>query len=204
MLTENNPNRQMVLSRNPNFHGETYPVEGEPEDQSAGLLDDAGRELPFIDKAIYSLEKEAIPSWNKFLQGFYDTSGVASDSFDQAVQFGAKGDAQLTDDMKDKGIKLLTAVTTSSYYMGFNMLDDVVGGHGSNPDRARKLRQAISIVVDYEEYISIFANGRGIPAQGPVPRGSLVVLEGEEGVNPVVYEWDRNKPVRKSIDAAKN
>ncbi len=203
MLTENNPNRQMVLSRNPNFHGETYPVEGEPEDQSSGLLDDAGRELPFIDHAIYSLEKEAIPSWNKFLQGFYDTSGVASDSFDQAVQFGAKGDAQLTDDMRDKGIKLLTAVTTSSYYMGFNMLDDVVGGHGSNPDRARKLRQAISIAVDYEEYISIFANGRGIPAQGPVPPGIFGSLEGEEGINPIVYEWDRNKPVRKSIDAAK-
>ena len=203
MLTENNPNRQMVLSRNPNFHGETYPVEGEPEDQNAGLLDDAGRELPFIDHAIYSLEKEAIPSWNKFLQGFYDTSGVASDSFDQAVQFGAKGDAQLTEDMKEKGIKLLTAVTTSSYYMGFNMLDDVVGGHGSNPERARKLRQAISIAVDYEEYISIFANGRGIPAQGPVPPGIFGSLEGEEGINPIVYEWDRNKPVRKSIDAAK-
>ncbi len=203
MLTENNPNRQMVLSRNPNFHGETFPVEGEPEDQSAGLLENAGQELPFIDKAIYSLEKEAIPSWNKFLQGFYDTSGVASDSFDQAVQFGAKGDAQLTDDMRDKGIKLLTAVTTSSYYMGFNMLDDVVGGHGSNPERARKLRQAISIAVDYEEYISIFANGRGIPAQGPVPPGIFGSLEGEEGINPIVYEWDRNKPVRKSIDAAK-
>ena len=203
MLTENNPNRQMVLSRNPNFHGETYPVEGEPEDQSAGLLENAGQNLPFIDKAIYSLEKEAIPSWNKFLQGFYDTSGVASDSFDQAVQFGAKGDAQLTDDMKDKGIKLLTAVTTSSFYMGFNMLDDVVGGHGSNPGRARKLRQAISIAVDYEEYISIFANGRGIPAQGPVPPGIFGSLEGEEGINPVVYEWDRNKLVRKSIDTAK-
>ena len=203
MLTENNPNRQMVLSRNPNFHGETYPVEGEPEDQSSGLLENAGQELPFIDKAIYSLEKEAIPSWNKFLQGFYDTSGVASDSFDQAVQFGAKGDAQLTDDMKDKGIKLLTAVTTSSFYMGFNMLDDVVGGHGSNPGRARKLRQAISIAVDYEEYISIFANGRGIPAQGPVPPGIFGSLEGEEGINPVVYEWDRNKLVRKSIDTAK-
>jgi hypothetical protein len=24
MLTVNNPNRQMVLERNPNFHGETY------------------------------------------------------------------------------------------------------------------------------------------------------------------------------------
>ena len=26
LLTENNPNRQMVLTRNPNFHGELYPT----------------------------------------------------------------------------------------------------------------------------------------------------------------------------------
>ena len=33
MLTINNPNRQMVMERNPNFHGETYPVEGAPGDR---------------------------------------------------------------------------------------------------------------------------------------------------------------------------
>lgn len=200
MLTENNPNRLMVLTRNPNYHGETFPTEGEPEDRTNGLLEDAGKQLPFVDKAIYSLEKEAIPSWNKFLQGYYDTSGVASDSFDQAVQFGAQGDAQLTEDMQEKGIRLLTAVTTSTFYMGFNMLDDVIGG---NSERARKLRQAISIAVDYEEYISIFANGRGIPAQGPIPPGIFGSQEGESGINPVVYEWGRDTPQRKSIEAAK-
>jgi oligopeptide transport system substrate-binding protein len=42
MLTINNPNRQMVLQRNPNFHGETYPTEGDPGDAEAGLLQDAG------------------------------------------------------------------------------------------------------------------------------------------------------------------
>ena len=49
MLTENNPNRRMVLERNPNFHGETYPCSGEPEDRAAGLLDDCGKALPLID-----------------------------------------------------------------------------------------------------------------------------------------------------------
>jgi oligopeptide transport system substrate-binding protein len=41
MLTENNPNSRMVLERNPNFHGETYPCEGEPGDRggrAAGRL----------------------------------------------------------------------------------------------------------------------------------------------------------------------
>ena len=200
MLTENNPNRRMVLKRNPNFRGESYPLEGDEGDEESGFLEDAGKEMPFIDTAIFSLEKESIPSWNKFLQGYYDTSGIVSDSFDQAVQFNAQGDAQLTDEMKEKGIHLITAVTTSTYYMGFNMADDVIGG---DSERARLLRRAISIAVDYEEYISIFANGRGKPAQGPIPPGIFGSLEGEENVNPYVYEWKNDKPVRLDIEHAK-
>ena len=200
MLTENNPNRRMVLERNPNFRGETYPIDGEEADLDVGLLEDSGKQMPFIDKAIYSLEKESIPAWNKFLQGYYDTSGIVSDSFDQAVQFSAQGDAQLTKEMQQKGIKLLTATTTSTYYMGFNMADDIVGG---DSERARLLRRAISIAVDYEEYISIFANGRGKPAQGPIPPGIFGHIAGEAGINPYVYYWENDRAVRRSIEDAR-
>jgi ABC-type transport system substrate-binding protein len=200
MLTENNPNRRMVLERNPNFRGELFPITGEDTDINMGLLEDAGKEMPFIDKAIYSLEKESIPAWNKFLQGYYDTSGIVSDSFDQAVQFSAQGDAQLTEEMQQKGIKLLTATTTSTYYMGFNMADDLVGG---DSERARLLRRAISIAVDYEEYISIFANGRGRPAQGPIPPGIFGHTPGKAGINPYVYYWENNRAVRRPIEHAR-
>jgi ABC-type transport system substrate-binding protein len=200
MLTINNPNRQMVMERNPNFHGERYPREGEDGDAEKGYLDDAGRELPMIDKVIYSLEKEAIPTWNKFLQGYYDASGVSSDSFDQAIQIGSGGDISLTPELQAKGIRLNTAVSTSIYYMGFNMLDAVVGGQS---ERARLLRRAISIAMDYEEYISIFANGRGIPAQGPLPPGIFGHLEGKEGINRAVYEWTSHGPQRRPISEAR-
>lgn len=200
MLTVNNPNRQMVLERNPYFHGETYPTEGDADDAAAGLLQDAGKPLPLIDKVIYSLEKEAIPYWNKFLQGYYDSSGVSSDSFDQAIRVGSTGDISLTPDLKRKGVQLNTAVSASVFYMGFNMLDPVVGG---KDERARLLRQAISIVMDYEEYISIFANGRGIPAQSPLPPGIFGYVEGEAGINHQVYDWGRNGLQRKSVAHAK-
>src|SRR5512146_1796187 len=100
MLTENNPNRRMVLVRNPNYRGEVYPGEGEPGDAEAGLLKDAGKPLPFIDKVVFSLEKEQIPYWNKFLQGYYDVSSIASDTFDQAIQYTGQGEATLSDEMK--------------------------------------------------------------------------------------------------------
>ncbi|MEA3639875.1 MAG: ABC transporter substrate-binding protein [Lamprobacter sp.] len=200
MLSENNPNLRMVLTRNPNFHGEGYPTQGMPEDQAAGLLADAGKPLPFIDRAIYSLEKESIPYWNKFLQGYYDSSGISSDAFDQAIQFDAAGEAGLTDEMREQGIELLTAVQTSIWYMGFNMLDPLLGG---DTERARLLRQAISIAVDFDEYISIFANGRGLEGQGPIPPGIFGHRDGEAGINPYVFDWRDGRAVRKPLEKAK-
>ncbi len=199
MLTENNPNLRMVLEKNPHFRGQYYPTDGAPGDKENGLLDDAGKPIPFIDKVIYTLEKESIPYWNKFLQGYFDSSGISADSFDNAVNLGSTGDISLTDALKEKGIRLNTSIQTSSFYLGFNMLDPVVGG---NSERARLLRQAISIAIDYDEYISIFANGRGIPGQSPIPPGIFGYLEGESGINPYVYEWQQGKAKRKNIEHA--
>ena len=204
MLSENDPNSRMVMQRNPNFHGETYPCAGEAADRAGGLLADCGQPLPRIDKVVFSREKESIPYWNKFLQGYYDSSGISSDSFDQAVRFGAGGDVELTDDMKERGIRLLASVRASTFYMGFNMLDPVVGGKdGVGEERARKLRQALSIAVDQEEFISIFLNGRGIPAMGPLPPGIFGYGQGEAAINPVVYDWVDGQARRKPVAEAR-
>lgn len=200
MLAENNPNLRMVLQRNPNFHSETYPTEGESGDRAAGLLDDAGKPMPFADKVVFSREQEAIPSWNKFLQGYYDSSGIASDSFDQAIRYDSQGEAALTDEMREQGIELSTTVQTSTIYIGFNMLDETLG---ADTERGRKLRRAISIAVDIEEYISIFANGRAVAAQSPIPPGIFGVRSGEEGVNPYVYNWVDGEPERKPLSEAR-
>jgi len=198
-LRENNPNRRMVLTKNPHFHADYYPSDGYAGAKEKGLLNDAGKRLPLIDQVIFSLEKESIPYWNKFLQGYYDASGVSSDSFDQAVNFSAEGDVGLTQRMIDRGIGLQTAVTTTTYYFGFNMMDEVLGGRS---EKTKKLRQAISIAVDFEEYISIFQNGRGVAAQGIIPPGIFGHLAGEQGMNPVVYAWQDGLQ-RRSITEAK-
>lgn len=197
-LRENNPNRRMILLKNPYFHPDFYPTEASVEITKKDLLADAGKRLPLSDKVIFSLEKESIPYWNKFLQGYYDASGISSDSFDQAVDFSVGGGVGLTNDMLQRDINLQTAITASSYYLGFNMLDKVVGGYSA---KSRKLRQAISIVMDYEEYISIFQNGRGVVAQGIIPPGIFGHVAGEEGTNLVVYRWEKGL-VRRSVSEA--
>ena len=57
LLAENNPNRRMILLKNPLFHLEKYPVDGELEDKQNGMLADAEKKLPFIDKVVFMLEK---------------------------------------------------------------------------------------------------------------------------------------------------
>ncbi len=91
-------------------------------------------------------------------------------------------------------------MAASLWYVGFNMLDPVVGGLGE--DR-RKLRQALSIAFDYDEFISIFLNGRGIPAQGPIPPGLFGYVEGVAGLNPYVYEARGGRIARRPIEAAR-
>ncbi len=238
-LSENDPNQRMVLTRNPYYDSENYPHAGEAGDTQTGLLADAGKPLPLIDRIVFSLEKETIPYWNKFLQGYYDASGISSDSFDQAVQVSVSGETNVSDEMKAQGITLSTSVATSTMYTGFNWLDPVVGGNCNNSlsprgitsdlaavsgqpsrmasssiragvgdscassERARKLRRAIAIAVDFEEFVSIFANGRGIAAQSPIPPGIFGYREGKEGINHYVYDWVDGVPKRKSIEEAK-
>ena len=195
-LRENNPNARMVLARNPVFHGETYPADGMPEDRAAGLLADAGKPLPMIDEVHFMLEKEQIPTWAKFLQGYYDASPIAPDGFDQAIRFTADGQAELTPAMRERAMQLAVATQPSIIYLGFNMLDATVGGAS---ERARKLRQALSIAIDIEEMIAIFNNGRGVAAQGPLPPGIFGFRDGALGSNPVTHAWNGRQAVRRPL-----
>ena len=199
MMTVHKPNHEIILERNPNYHEDFYPSEGEPEDEEKGLLVDVGKQLPLIDKVIFRLEKEGIPAWTKFLQGYYDRSGIGADSFDQAVSVDVEG-ISLSDNMKEKGISLAVSTEPATYYLGFNMLDDVIGG---SSEKTRKLRQAIAIAFDEQEQISIFRNGRGEIAMSPLPPGVFGYVGGKEGINPYVFDWLDGKAQRKSIEEAK-
>ncbi len=207
VLAELDPTNQIVLERNPNFREERYPDLPPShalyqEMRAGGMLDDAGKRLPQVDRAVFRMEKEWVPRWNKFRQGYYDACGISSDVFDQAVTLTSQGDAVLSDDMHRQGIRLLTAPSASIHYVAFNMDDPVIGGLS---EAKQKLRQAISIAYDVEEEVAIFLNGRATVANSLTPPGILGYEEGEAGMNPIVYRWDaaRGRPVRRSLDEAK-
>ena len=205
MLTESIQNRRHVLSRNPNFRGEPYPCRGEEADQAAGLLQDCGKPTPFIDQIVFSLEKESVPLMGKFLQGYYDVPQVDRGDYGVAMRVAAGDSAEKASLYRDHGIQLLTSTEAQIYYFGFNWLDPVVG-QGDTPaqqEKNRKLRQAISIAFNWEQYVSIFQNDQAQVAQGPIPPGILGYQDLPEGLNSTVYSLDGGRAARRSLDVAR-
>ena len=161
-LEEWDERHRIVLDRNPYYHTDRYPTSGAPGDREHGLLADAGKPLPFDTRIVYTVIPESIPGWNLFQQGYLDSYGVPKESFDKVIT--TRG--ALSPDMKARGIHLDTAPGMDISYFAFNMEDSLVGGY---TPRKRKLRQALSLAFDTSEYLELILNGRGVPAQGPLP-----------------------------------
>jgi oligopeptide transport system substrate-binding protein len=124
------------------------------------------------------------------MHGYYDQSPIGSDQFAQVLQFDSEKGLVLQPEIAAKGIHLAINERPSISYWVFNQADPVVGG---NSRRAAGLRRAISQAFDWEEFIAIFLNGRGVLASGPIPPG----IEGH-----LPYQKP-NKPYRERLNDAK-
>jgi len=207
MMTEFIRDRRHVMKRNPNFRGEPYPCEGEPGDKEAGLLDDCGKTMPFVDTLYVTIEKEATPRRETLKQGFFDLPEIERPDWGVRLVADADDSDRVAQLYKDRGYKFPLTTDISNWYFGFNMLDPVVGW-GKTPEeqeRHRKLRQAISIAIDYEEgYGRIFKFKGGAAAMGPVPPGLFGSHEGDPSyVNPVTHKLVDGHRQRRSIEEAK-
>lgn len=228
MMTEYQQDRRHVMSRNPNYRHDTYPCEGADADKAAGRLADCGKTIPFVDKIVANIVKERVPMKEMFKQGYLDLPEV--DRADWGVEFMVdKGDSdEVARQFDERGYRFPLDVDITNWYLGFNWLDPVVG-RGDTPEQQkknRKLRQALSIAIDWEEgYGKIFRNKGGDAAHGLVPPGVFGSREDKllcppavtagagagagtaavciDGYNPVTHKRVDGKVVRRSIDEAK-
>ena len=210
MMVEFVKDRRHVMKRNPNYRVELYPCEGMPGDKEAGLLDDCGKRMPFIDTLVSTIEREAVPQRGKFRQGFYDLEVFERTDTGMDYLVAMQDSEEVRREYLDKGFRLNRGSDVNSYFIGFNMLDPVLGDgdSGVNSDeqkaRNRKLRQAISIAIDWEEYAKVFPKKAGDTAMSPLPPGIFGSRQGTpEGVNPVTHVWKDGKAVRRAIAEAK-
>jgi ABC-type transport system substrate-binding protein len=205
MLVENVQDRSTVLERNPNYRGEPYPCEGMPGDKEAGLLDDCGKKTPFIDRIVATVEREKVPQRGKFRQGYYDIEVFERPDMGMEYLVEMNDSERIRREYTDKGFRLDKFSDITSWLIGFNMMDPVIG-KGDTPERQeknRKLRQAISIAIDWEEYSKVFPKKAGEAAMGPLPGGIFGSKHGKPNdLNPVTHKRVGDKLVRRSIDDA--
>ena len=207
MAVEYDADRRHVLVRNPNYHGSTYPCEGMPGDKEAGLLDDCGKPMPFLDKLVFTNEKDKTPLRSKFTQGFLDVPEIERNDWGTDFLADANDSDEVRKRFEERGMRFPKSIEPQNWYLGFNWLDPVVG-KGDTPEQQaknRKLRHALSIAIDWEEgYGRVFTQKAGEAAHGPVPGGMFGSRHGTpEGMNPVTHRIVDGKIVRRSINEAK-
>jgi ABC-type transport system substrate-binding protein len=206
MVTDFEKDRRIVMERNPNYRGEPYPCDGSEQDRKAGLLADCGKKTPFVDKIVSVVEREGTPQRNKFRDGFYDIEVFERTDLGVTYIVEALDSDDVRDDYAKKGFNFPKYADVNSYIIGFNMLDPVLGGGDSaeGKTRARKLRQAITMAIDWDEYSKIFPKKGGLTAMSPLPAGIPGSREGTpEGINPVTHKLVGGKAVRRPIEEAK-
>ncbi len=168
--------------RNPHYRRVYYPSEGADGDAEAGLLEDAGKPLPFIDRVIWRIVTEDQPRWLLLMRGDIDINSIPKDNFGQAVSMST----DLTDQMKQRGMKLQLFDEPCTFWLGMNMQDPVIG-------RNKPLRYAINYAIDRLKFIEIIQSGKGKPAYGFIP----VVMN---GYDQSIADWS---PCRFDLEKAR-
>ena len=208
MLTEYLENRRHVLERNPNFHGELYPCEGEPGDKEKGYLADCGKPIPFVDKVVFDIEKEGVPLQAKFLQGYYDSPAIERLDYGTGLIVAMGDSKEKEKEYREKGIKLPTTIEANNWYIGFNWLDPVVG-KGDTPGAGRAQPEAAPGALDRDRLGGAHRDLRARPGRGRAGSAAAVAVRLSRGravgvqSRTCTTRGPDGKPVRKGIDEAK-
>jgi ABC-type transport system substrate-binding protein len=147
-----------------------------------------------------------VPQRGKFRQGFYDVEVFERTDTGMDYLVAMQDSEDVRQEYLDKGFRLEKGSDVNSYFIAFNMLDPTLGDGDTPQQKAknRKLRQAISIAIDWDEYSKVFPKKAGATAMSPLPPGIFGSREGTpEGVNPVTHQVVEGKLVRRTIEDAK-
>ncbi|MEY8879201.1 MAG: ABC transporter substrate-binding protein [Leptothrix sp. (in: b-proteobacteria)] len=212
MMAAFEQDRRHVLVRNPNYRGEPYPCEGMPGDRERGLLADCGRPTPFVDRVEFRNLREAVTLKAQFRQGYLDVPEVERTDRGADYRIDMEDSPEARAEYTERGYQLPRSGDLAIWYLGFNMLDPVVG-RGDTPEQQRRhraLRQAISIALDWADYANLFPTKAGAEAMAPLPAGVFGSRQGTPvGVNPVTHRLVTDaqsgavRIVRRSIDEAR-
>jgi ABC-type transport system substrate-binding protein len=189
MLKEYRKKQEMTLVKNPNYHL-TYPTEGMPEDEAAGLLVDAGKQVPLLDEVSIDFIPEPQPEMLKFQKGELSWVALDRDNFTKMAEKTADGKFALN---KEYGAlyTLYMEPSLDMSYLIYNLKDSLVGPN-------KLLRQAISYAIDADAYINLIRNGRGKKLNTVVP---FAIAGSEVQIGNQMFNYDLEKAKKLLADA---
>lgn len=178
----------IILERNPDFRPDYYPKQGAPGDMEAGLLKDAGKQVPFVDMIFLTFAAEQNSAWTLFLKRQSDLGAIPNDLYGQVINTSK----DLNEEMRRQGIKLIKYRQLGVYWFTLNMDDPVLG-------KSKSLRQALCLAFSVEDYLKVLLSDRGVRAVNIVPAS----FEGHDEAGPCPYARFDLAEARKKIVQAK-
>lgn len=178
ILDQWTPMAGLKLKRNSNYRTSRYPTEGDRFSHQEGLLNDAGKTLPFVDGVQYHIIKEAQTRWLNFKTRKLDFLVIPKDNFGRAID----DSGQLTRELREQNIQLQVFPTFTYWWLAFNMKDPIIG---KNP----YLRKAIAHAIDMHRYVRMFTNNIGQVANSIYPPG----IPGYDPSAQLPYSYDLDK-----------
>ncbi len=179
MLEKWNRLSGLTLVKNPNYHESYYPSQGDRLAHSRGMLKDAGKRLPFLEKIEFKIMKESQTRWLNFLaKKVHILKNIPKDNYQNAVT----PQGSLSQDLRKKGIQLQAFPTLTYWWLSFNMDDSIFS-------KNKYLRLAVAHAFDFDRHIELFTNKIG-------QRANSIYPPGVPGYNPnsiLPYKYDLKK-----------
>jgi oligopeptide transport system substrate-binding protein len=151
---------KIVYLKNPKFREKFYPVDGEDGDDKLGLLADAGKRIPLVDKIVVHFIIESQPKWQNFQRAKVDLLEIKDNNIAQTVDKELK----ILEEHKNKGIRLSITPQLDVTFFAFNNEDSLFKNN-------QNLRRAMSLAYRRAEANKLFYENTAVEAQSVIPPG---------------------------------
>ena len=173
-----NKQLEVILRKFTHYRESTFPSQGDRFANDKGLLKDANKKIPFVEKMHFHIIKEANTRWLNFLKNKVDFLVIDKDNFSTAID----SDGSLSPELQKKNIKIQVASTLTFWWLAFNMQDPLFG-------KNKNLRLAFAHAIDVDRFIELFTNNVG-------QKANSIYAPGIPGYSPsakLPYSFNLNK-----------
>ncbi len=165
------------FDRSKNYRSTTYPKDGDRFAYDWGLLQDAGKRIPFLDGLRFHVFSNETESWKNLISG---KIGFLSLSGEMLKAHQSLPD--LKKELERKSLRLQMFPTLTYYWLAFNMRDPVLG-------KNLNLRKAIAHSINFEDFINQCTQYTGMQANSLFPPG----IEGHHPSHKLPWSYNPEK-----------